>query len=544
MADPAVRIALLARAGTARDQLRRALLEAGAQIVSEGDPSELDPDQVSAQSPTVFLVSLEPAIEASLDRFDDLFGQHGVEVMYDDAEVTSKLDGWDLNRWARHLASKLLGTEGLPPAPGGSDSVPEAQLRLAPGLPPTPAELMDHARLEDYTAESSELAGWVPSSPSLADSSGTSDAAGPESPSSISWKQSADSGDQDEFNLDTDLGIDLDLSELDFATLGEGDSGEARTAVPESDSSTTAGLEMGESLRFSSFEKAGGDSDMGDLDADVAQLAAQLEAFEKSDQRSSAFDPDFSIAVEADRNASAPASAEPGRGNSQPASRISASGSGGPRFDFSDLSLAPVDGAPPEVSSEPIEVKFVASSSPQDLGLMTKTGAVLILAGMGGPDAVRQLLSSLPESLRVPVLLYQHLEVGKHERLVEQMAKISKLPVVLALEGASPESGKVTMLPAGMTAVDSGRSITFVAGSLSRLISALPPRESMIIVLSGADPELVPMLLAAKDAGGTLLGQDPEVCFDAVAAEAIRREGAAVYPALGLARQIADRWPN
>jgi hypothetical protein len=40
-----------------------------------------------------------------------------------------------------------------------------------------------------------------------------------------------------------------------------------------------------------------------------------------------------------------------------------------------------------------------------------------------------------------------------------------------------------------------------------------------------------------------VLAQDPEVCFDAAAAEAMRKEGAAVYPALGLARQVASRWP-
>ncbi len=43
MADAGVRVALLARAGKARDQLHRALGEAGALIVAEGDPSELDP---------------------------------------------------------------------------------------------------------------------------------------------------------------------------------------------------------------------------------------------------------------------------------------------------------------------------------------------------------------------------------------------------------------------------------------------------------------------------------------------------------------------
>ena len=565
MADPGVRIALLARAGTARDQLRRALVEAGAQIVSEGDPSELDPDQVSAQSPTVFLVSLEPAIEASLDRFEDVFGRQGVEVMYDDAEVTSKLDGWDLNRWARHLATKLLGTEGLPPAPGGSQAVPEAQMRLAPGLPPTPAELMDHARLEDYTADSSELADWVPVSPSLTPQPGSADAAESEAEPSLSWEQASSANQEDEFHLDTDLGIDLDLSELDFATGASDGSSAATAETGESSTPILGDLDLGENVRFSSFDKAEVDTELGDLDADVAQLAAQLEAFEKSDQRSAAVDPGFTIAVEAE-----PGRSETPERNTQSSSKKpveargggSSSRSAAPTFDFSDLSLAPVEGAPTPVSTAPIVPKFNTKAPTMELSLATVDGgassttaattapnrqglgAVLVLAGLGGPDAVRQLLSSLPEKLGVPVLLYQHLEVGKHERLVEQMAKISRLPVVLAREGEVPEAGKVTMLPAGMTATARDAALTFEPGPMSGLISALPPAESMIIVLSGTDPLLVPMILAARASGGTVLAQDPDVCFDAVAADAIRREGASVYPALGLARQIADRWPN
>lgn len=564
MADPGTRIALLARAGTARDQLRRALVEAGAQIVAEGDPSELDPEQVSAQSPTVFLVSLEPAIEAALDRFDGVFGRQGVEVMYDDAEVTSKLDGWDLNRWARHLASKLLGTEGLPPAPGGSQSVPEAQLRLAPGLPPTPAELMDHARLEDYTADSSELADWVPVSQSLTPPSESSDGSDAGADFSVSWEAASSASQEDEFHLDTDLGIDLDLSELDFAT---GASDAPASSAADSDQSASpvlGGLDLGENVRFSSFDKAGGDSELGDLDADVAQLAAQLEAFEKNDQRSVAVDPGFTIAVEAEPARSESPAVGARDANAGPARPVEARGGGSssrsaaPTFDFSDLSLAPAEGAPPPISTAPIVPKFNTSAPTVELSLAAVNGeasaasaparqakgAVLVLAGLGGPDAVRQLLSSLPEKLAVPVLLYQHLEVGKHERLVEQMAKISRLPVVLAREGGVPEAGKVTMLPAGMTATASDAALTFASGPMSGLISALPPADSMIIVLSGTDPLLVPMILAAKDAGGTVLAQDPEVCFDAVAAEAIRREGAEVYPALGLARQIAARWPN
>ncbi|MEO8161249.1 MAG: chemotaxis protein CheB [Arenimonas sp.] len=572
----AVRVALLARAGQARDQLRRALEESGAQIVAEGDPGELDPRDVSEKMPNVFLVSLEPAIEKSLDRFESMFAREGVEVMFDDAETTSKLDGWDLNRWARHLVGKLLGSAILPPAPEGAagigeshDDVADAGMVLRPGLPPTPAELMDDAKLEDYTSESPELADWVPTSPSLT-APAPDDEPLAEPDLAFSWDGSeatvgdgsAGEGEVKEFRLDTDLGIDIDLASLDFAPVHEAPPPASTLSLE--DEPIFQEMEMGEGMRFSSFsEEATSQETVGDLDADVAALAAQLEAFEKSDTRGAAVDPAFArqSASDADAAFDAAPPAPPPRGAPKvlkPAARpagLPAETAGG-KFDFSNLSLSSLESE--LQAAPPIEVKFAEASAENSaaaelestLTLMplagageSGLGAALILAGLGGPDAVRQLLSSLPEALAVPVLLYQHLEVGKHERLVEQLAKISKLPVVLAKLGEVPEAGKVTLLPAGMTAIADGEALRFAPGSLSQLISALPPNQSMIIVLSGADVALVPMILAVKEEGGLVLAQDPEVCFDPAAAEAMRREGAAVYPALGLARQVAARWP-
>jgi chemosensory pili system protein ChpB (putative protein-glutamate methylesterase) len=576
-----VRVALLARAGQARDQLHRALEEAGALIVAEGDPGELDPKDVAEKLPKVFLVSLEPAIEKSLERFDSLLEKDGVEVMFDDAEVTSKLDGWDLNRWARHLAGKLLGSETLPPAPEGalalgegSDPASDAGTLLQPGLPPTPAELMDGAKLEDYTSDSSELADWVPTSPSLAPKAEVADAAA----DNFSWdgSQSEVEPEGKEFKLDTDLGIDVDLASLDFAPAPDPVPAASETSL---DDEPIFQDIPSEGIRFSSFnDDAAASEQIGDLDADVAALAAQLEAFEKTDTRSSPVEPEFARAtpkedakagarIELDLDAPSvmpKGAAKP----AAPAPIATAHASEPGNFDFSNLSLSPVDEESALAKAPPIEPKFTRAATPPPLPSAPEKkssfgelslqgegdaavsaspaaadGAVLILAGLGGPDAVRQLLSTLPEKLSVPVLLYQHLEVGKHERLVEQLAKISKLPVQLARENDNAQPGRVTLLPAGMTAVANGDGLRFTPGSLSQLITALPPAGSMVIVLSGADAQLVPMILTVKEEGGSVLAQDPELCFDATAATAMRAEGAQVYPALGLARQVAARWP-
>lgn len=473
MSDAAVRVALLGRAGKARDQLRRVLTESGAAIVAEGDPGELDPAMVAGLSPTCYLVSLEPAIERALERFDDLLAAPGVEVMFDDAETSARLDGWDLNRWARHIASKLLGHDGQPPAPEGS--------------------------LFGYSD--------APPAPGRADPDGSLD---------------LDLGDDGASEAST--GPDM----VRFADVDDGDD------------------DLSDSIDFSS----GGDDTVqgGALDLDVAELSAQLEAYEASGQRMPSADSlaglDGSFNIESTDQDIAADSAAAAK----------------PDFDFSNMALAPMEAAATASAAVP---GYVARADALDLSLdplpgeavapaavaataagPAGAGAVVILAGLGGPDAVRQLLSSLPETLDVPVLLYQHLEVGKHERLVDQLAKISRLPVQLARDGLSPERGRVSLLPAGMTATAQGNALCFHAGALSQLIAALPPDDSMIIVLSGADPQLVPMILEMGQAGGTVLAQDPDVCFDAGAAEAMQRQGASVFPALGLARQIAARWSH
>ncbi len=483
MFDAGVRIALLGRAGKARDQLHRALDDAGASIVVEGDPADLDPAHVAALSPTCYLVSLEPAIERALDRFDALLAAPGVEVMFDDAETSAKLDGWDLNRWARHIATKLLGSDGLPPAPAGSQ----------------------------------EFVGQGASGDDLSDSIAV------DAPASGNG-----------FDLGADMGLDLDDS-LDVGAAGLEFSADD-AGIGDLDLSGT-GDDLSDSINFGD-----GSADSGSLDLDVAELTAQLESYVASGNDAAGTgataggQPDFEI-------------------ESIESVAVQDATGAKPDFDFSNLALAPMEAAASAVAAAP-GADYMARADGLGLSLdpmpgelavaapAAGAGAVLVLAGMGGPDAVRQLLSSLPERLSVPVLLYQHLEVGKHERLVDQLAKISRLPVQLARDGASPEAGKVSLLPAAMTATVQGNALVFHPGALTQLIAALPPEDSMVIVLSGADPQLVPMILELGESGGIVLAQDPDVCFDAGAAEAMQRQGASVYPALGLARQIAARWPN
>jgi chemotaxis response regulator CheB len=144
----------------------------------------------------------------------------------------------------------------------------------------------------------------------------------------------------------------------------------------------------------------------------------------------------------------------------------------------------------------------------------------------------------------MPVLLYQHLDTGKHDRLMGQLAKASQLPLDLALEDKLAYPGRVSVLPPHTGVHFSDGSFRFIrAISLDQVVSAMPAADSGVLVLSGADPAVVPAVLALREAGALLLAQDPASCFDPVAAKAAIAAGASAASPMDLARLVNERWP-
>lgn len=605
MPDPGVRVALLARAGEVREQLRRALTEHGADVVAEGDPAELDPGTVAGRQPGVVVVSLEPAIEDALAEFDDLLAMPGVQVIYDDADVTGQLDGWDLARWARHLAAKLAGTDMvLPPAPADAEPMADAvepAPDIQPGAPPTPAEEMDHHRLEDYAAESLDLSEWVPSTPSLADvpveglpdaAPVATDEAGPDLELDLDLAgleqamatpvamadAAADpgapldgtGGADDGFTVSAaGEGEESDLSSfLDLSATGSFDAGTTEIDAPATGSDEApllADFELPDGpVNFSSFSDEDDTQPLG-VDDDVAALAAQLEAYE-ANAREEVREPDFAREMDdAPPAFDAPLSLEgsaAGEGLSldDPADpERAAPAPQAPAYsgDFGGLELAPMEGAPPAPAArpapppdEPVTIAFgELSLADRDAPpappppVTARRGALFVIAGLGGPDGVRQLLAALPTELPVPVLLYQHLDTGKHDRLVGQLAKASRLPLELAVEGGQTAAGRVAVLPPGVGVQLRGDGFDFVGNAtLATIVAALPAPDSAVLVLSGGDPGVVPAIQAMQAAGGRVFAQDPASCFDAGAAQVLIDAGAATAPVPGLARLITKCW--
>lgn len=170
-------------------------------------------------------------------------------------------------------------------------------------------------------------------------------------------------------------------------------------------------------------------------------------------------------------------------------------------------------------------------------------GAVAIAAGVGGPDAVRQLLGALPAGFPRPVLLRQRIEGGQYDKLVRQMQRASELRVALAQPGDPLQAGTVHVLPDGLDAQATSGGLSLARTEGAPEFAGLPAADSALLLLSGADLALVDRALGIALAGGLALGQSPENCFDPAASNAFVARGGQAASIAALSHQLLERWP-
>ena len=155
MNDIARRVALLARPGVARDRMREALDQAGANIVLEADPATTDQAAVLAAQPEAALIVLDAATDEALDRFDGLLSNPQIEVFFEEAELAIGRVGWDAARWVRHLRAKLLHSDNVLPPGGETAARPEVGPMVPASPEPAPAAV---AKLELSLADIEDVA--------------------------------------------------------------------------------------------------------------------------------------------------------------------------------------------------------------------------------------------------------------------------------------------------------------------------------------------------------------------------------------------------
>ena len=140
MAEAVPAVALLFDDAGLGEQLRSALQERGARIVHEGPLKGLSRELLSSVDADVLVVNLDDEDDSALDRLDETLDGERPRVVFNDAQASRRLDGWDRARWARHLAMKVLAMGDAdpprPPAPAEAavEPVPAALTTAEPVL--------------------------------------------------------------------------------------------------------------------------------------------------------------------------------------------------------------------------------------------------------------------------------------------------------------------------------------------------------------------------------------------------------------------------
>ncbi|ACB92332.1 glutamate methyltransferase [Xylella fastidiosa subsp. fastidiosa] len=175
-------------------------------------------------------------------------------------------------------------------------------------------------------------------------------------------------------------------------------------------------------------------------------------------------------------------------------------------------------------------------------------GAVLVLAGIGGPDAIRRLLAALPAGFKHPVLIKMDgLDGGQYINLVRQMGRVSTLPVDLAESGHRIQDGRIYVLRDNLGISLSNDVFVFCMSSensTALLVEKLSPTNSAVLLLSGASPTVVPDILAFANLGGWVAGQASAGCYDPTAASLIELDGQFSGNPTQLAHALSARWPT
>ncbi|RDZ26933.1 chemotaxis protein [Lysobacter silvisoli] len=508
---------LLAREGAARDRLRAALNDAGAQLVLEADPTRLAPADLSAAAPQVVVVALDPVTEDALERFEDVLIDPSIEVLFEEAELAAVREGWDAARWIRHISAKLHGhSDVLPP---GREPEPEQELFAPdadrPYVPPV--------REEAYTGFD-PVAAEIPSG-GLSFVANDHVAELPPAPAAIELENDYDGPAAELTPFESTFDVDAPA---------QAHAEEAPIELAPFESSFDDEFEPAAAAEPRVFEAPAFEAE---FDAPEFETTAPVEPAAVAPKADPApvmmYETKFEFVSE---RAPPPLPPEPAADKAPPAA---------PDWGFADdapaASAARADGNGLRHDLDAIEQRISGLELVQDRPAHAAGGAVLVLAGIGGPDAVRQLLGAMPEDFPRPVLVQQRLDGGRYDKLVAQMQRATSILVKLAEPGSRAIAGVIYILPAGVgvTVGDSGIQFN---GDGNDVLAALPPGDSAVLMLSGSDPALVDAAMNHSWAGALVAGQAPDGCFDAAAPNAlIARGGESGQPA-DLAARLAARW--
>nr|WP_255699401.1 chemotaxis protein CheB [Luteimonas sp. Y-2-2-4F] len=519
--------------------MQEAVRGAGAELLGAFDPAATTAEAVAALSPQAVLVALEPALEDALEGFEALLARPGVTVIFDEAELAAQRAGWDAQRWMRHLAAKLHRHDDvLPPGRAIVDAAAIAPADAAPDLAEPAVAQASGSEHGPETVEARDVVDESVFEISVADDAGAADGFAGEAAFGTA---AADGSDAEEGAADGLAVEELVLAadgaaatwSLDEIALGGVRLDDIALPDPSDDEDAPAGSDGG----LAELLQAG-----ASLDDLVLDAAAEDDGLRLPDDAREHLAP-VALRWDDEDIAAGPAAADADDAADPPQP-----GSGFDGLSLAEPDAGPLDAAPAAADARLADLdRRIGELSLADVdsyGFGALQGAVLIEAGLGGPDPVRRLLAAMPEAFGRPLLVRLRLDGGRYERLVAQMARATTLPVSLAEPGACVERGTVYFLPPGLGLEQERARLRFVAepGAAARLPAALPAGDSALVFLSGADATLVEAATGEAWAGALLVAQSPDGCYDAAAPAALAERGGATAAPADIAALLVQRW--
>jgi len=204
---------------------------------------------------------------------------------------------------------------------------------------------------------------------------------------------------------------------------------------------------------------------------------------------------------------------------------------------------------PNRPASQPAPERKPAANTVRIVGIGTSTG---------GPLVLQTILSGLPKSFPVPILIVQHIASGFLPGMAEWLSQTTALPVHIAAYGVRPQPGHVYLAPddfqMGLRS-DGSILLTKEEGSnglrpaVSYLFRSLIERcgpSAIGVLLTGMGKDGAEELKQMRDAGAITIAQDRETSVvHGMPGEAIQLGGAVhVLPAEKIASMLQSLVSN
>jgi len=472
MTDAAPAVALLFDDTDLGGHLREALHERGARIVHEGAVSSLSRELLQKVGAEVLVVNLDDSADDALDHLYEVIDGDRPRVVFNDAQASRALVGWDRARWARHLAVKVLAAGDVdPPRPEDARSIEMPQ----PASMKTVADEAVHAEAPAENIHATAPAGAEPAmaaEPALPESDSPAhedadeqhkQAASAESESLAAELEALLASDElppgEEAEAESGLRYshDEDLPPLHDGNFDapaatnvhplDGPDGATRFGADEPTEKTSSVTPRVFELNHLQLSPL--------TDTYVATIpAAAAEPAPAYTTLTHARAPDGWALL--DDEAPFAASAHVDAGKSDAAAefgieKLSAADFLAPDVEQTAPGVEPVMNLQLESMEEAIAPQAYA---PEHEMLLDDLGGalgriVLLGAAASGTDSVCSFLAALPASPRLTFLHTQHQGEQSPEALAEKLAAHSALPVRLAEQNSRARVGEVWVVPAG-----------------------------------------------------------------------------------------------